>query len=113
MIQKGNATLLRCFPKDYFAADVDRRKCLHTTSSNALFWTQYIGNMIYHKFSHGDVSYRFNGKNVNVMLKSPLKYVKKYRYCNDLNCLGIQVWANSVDSDQTAPDGTDCSVCIF
>ena len=25
-----------------------------------------VGNVIYHKFWHGDVSYRFNGKNINV-----------------------------------------------
>ena len=27
-------------------------------------------NMIYHKFSHGAVSYMLNGENVNVMLES-------------------------------------------
>ena len=27
IIQKRKATLLRCFPKDYFAADVDRSNC--------------------------------------------------------------------------------------
>ena len=31
--------------------------------------THYDGNVIYHKFSHGDISYRFNGKNVKVMLE--------------------------------------------
>ena len=69
MIQNRNATLLQRFPKDYFAADVDRSKCLYATSSNALFCTHYVGNVIYHKFSHGDVSYRFSGKNVNVVLE--------------------------------------------
>ena len=69
MIQKGTATLLQRFSKDYFAADIDRSNCLHATSSNALFYTHYVGNMIYHKFSHDDVSYRFNGKNVNAMLE--------------------------------------------
>ena len=69
MIQKGNTTLLQCFPKDYFAADADRSKCLHMTSSNALLWMHYVGNVIYHKFSHDDVSYKFNGKNVNAMLE--------------------------------------------
>ena len=64
-------TLLQRFPEDYFAADVDSSKCLHYTSSNALFWTHYVGrlNVIYYKFSHGDISYRLNGKNVNVMLE--------------------------------------------
>ena len=69
MIQKGNATFLQRFPKDDFVSDIDRRKFLHATSSNALFRTHYVGKMICHKFSHGDVSYRFNGKNVNVMLE--------------------------------------------
>ena len=63
MIQKGN------LPKDYFAADVDRSKCLLATSSNAFFCTHYVGNMIYHKFSHDDISYRINGENVYVMLE--------------------------------------------
>ena len=35
----------------------------------ALFCTHYVGNVIYHKFSHGDVSYRFNGENINVKLE--------------------------------------------
>ena len=51
MNQKENATLLQCFPKDYFAEDVDRSKCLYETSSNILFYTHYVGNVIYHKFS--------------------------------------------------------------
>ena len=66
MIQKGNVTLLQHFPKDYFAVDVDRSKCLYM-SLNTLFCTHYVGNMIYHKFSNGDVSYRFNGGSFNVM----------------------------------------------
>ena len=33
----------------------------------------YVGNMIYHKFSHDDISYRFNGKNINVMLELLVK----------------------------------------
>ena len=67
MIQKGNVTLLQRLPNDLFAADVDK-KCLHATSSNALFCTHYVGNVIYHKFSHDDVSYRNNGENVKVMV---------------------------------------------
>ena len=31
-----------------------------------------VSNVIYHKFSHGAVSYTLNGKNVNVMLESML-----------------------------------------
>ena len=61
MIQKGNATLQR-FPTDYFAADVDRSKCgdmrRHQTRS---FARTTFGNVIYHIFSHIDVSYRNNG----------------------------------------------------
>ena len=37
--------------------------------ANTLFCMHYVGNVIYHKFSHSDVSYRFNGKNMNVMLE--------------------------------------------
>ena len=69
VIRKGNVTLLKRFVKDYFAADVDRSECLHATSSSALFCKHYVGNVIYHKFSHSDVFYRFNWKIVNVMLE--------------------------------------------
>ena len=55
MMQKGNASVLQRFPKDYFSADVDRSKCLHATSSNMLFCTQHIGIMIYHNFLHGKI----------------------------------------------------------
>ena len=41
----------------------------------ALFCTHYIGNIIYHRFSHSDVSYRFNGKTVNVLLECWLKAI--------------------------------------
>ena len=67
MIQKRNAIVLQRLSKEYFAGDIDRSKCLHITSSNALFYTHYVGNAIYHKFSHGDVSCRFDGENLNVM----------------------------------------------
>ena len=69
MIQKGNATLLQCLSKDYLAADVDRSKCLHVTSSNVLFCTHYVGDVIDHSFPHSEVSYRINGENVNVMFE--------------------------------------------
>ena len=75
MIQKGNVTLLQRFPKDYFTADVDRSECLYATSSNALFCTHYVGNVIYHKLSHGDVCYRFNGKSVTIILEYYFNYV--------------------------------------
>ena len=29
----------------------------------------FVGNVIYHKISHCDISYRVSGKNVNVMLE--------------------------------------------
>ena len=69
MIQKGNATLLQHSPKDYLVVVIDRSKCLHPISSNTLFCMYFFGNMIYHKVSHGDVSYRFNGENVNIVSK--------------------------------------------
>ena len=34
-----------------------------------------LSNVIYHKFSHGAVSYTLNGENVNVMLEL---YVRRY-----------------------------------
>ena len=40
-------------------------KCLHSTS----LCTLSDSNVIYHKFSHGAVSYTLNGENVYVMLE--------------------------------------------
>ena len=34
-----------------------------------------VSNVIYHKFSHGAVSYTLNGKNVNVMLEFVMNHV--------------------------------------
>ena len=35
-----------------------------------------VSNVIYHKFSHGAVSYMLNGENVNVMLEYSLTQMK-------------------------------------
>ena len=54
MIHKEKSTSLQCFPKNCFAADVDRSKCLHATSSNESFCTIYV--------DHGNVSIKSYGK---------------------------------------------------
>ena len=74
MIQKGNVILQQCYPSDFFAADIERSKCLQVTSSNTLLCMHYVGSMIYHKFSHSDVSYEGtniepNGGNANIILE--------------------------------------------
>ena len=48
-------------------------KCLHPTSSRREMCTSSVGNVIYHKFSHGTAFYTLNGKNVNVMLEFSLQ----------------------------------------
>ena len=45
MIQKVRSTLLQCFPKNSFAADVARSKHLRSTSSNVLFCTHYVDDV--------------------------------------------------------------------
>ena len=69
MTQKGNTTILQRLTKDYFAADIDRSKCLHAMSWNVLFCTHYVGNVIFHEFLNDDVSYRVNGENISIMLE--------------------------------------------
>ena len=71
MIHTGNVTLLLLgrLAEDYFAANVDRCKFLYSVSTNTLFCTHYFGNVIYHTFSHDDVSIRINEGNINVMLE--------------------------------------------
>ena len=54
---------------DYFEADVDR-SAGHQGMKVKHF---EVSNVIYHKFSHGAVSYRLNGENVNVMLELVIK----------------------------------------
>ena len=49
-------------------------KCLHLTSSRREMCTLSVSNVIYHKFSHGAAFYTLNGKNVNVMLESPISH---------------------------------------
>ena len=39
-----------------------------------------VSDVIYHKFSHGPVSYTLNGENVNVMLEFPLKICWNHSY---------------------------------
>ena len=48
--------------------------------------------MIFHKFSHGAVSYTLNGENVNVMLEYKLQHAGKLLY----------IYAKSNGSDQPA-----------
>ena len=89
------------FSKDYFEADVDRSTCLHATSLRVKADHVDVSNVIYHKFSHGAVSYTLNGENVNVMLESrhieqsnavvstrtitKLSYFLKFKYTKKIN----------------------------
>ena len=45
------------------------RKCLHATSQKRAISHAISLAVNYRLFSHGDVSYRFNGKNDNVVLE--------------------------------------------
>ena len=49
-------------------------KGLHPKPSRREMCTSSVSNEIYHKFSHGAAFYMLNGKNVNVMLESSVKY---------------------------------------
>ena len=57
------------FSKDYFEADVDRSTFYMRRHQGAKVEHSDISSMIYHKFSHGAVSYMLNGENVIVMLE--------------------------------------------
>ena len=70
---KGKSVSLRFFFfKNDFASNVNSSKCLHATSSNALFCTHYVDDVMYHIFSHGDVSIWLYGKNINFMKESTI-----------------------------------------
>ena len=68
MAQKGKSTLLQCFSKNNFAADVARSKCLQTTSSNAPFCTHYADDVNYCSLITVTLSLA-QWENVNVMLE--------------------------------------------
>ena len=53
------------------------RKCLHATSQKRALSHAISLAVNYRLFSHGDVSYRFNGKNDNVVLEYLVKILKK------------------------------------
>ena len=65
--------------------DVFLRIILKRTSTDAQFYLRHhqgakvehfdVGNVIYHKFSHGAVSYTLNGENVNFMLEFDLTQI--------------------------------------
>ena len=58
------------FSKDCFEAEVDRSTCLHVRSYQGAKVEHFdVSNVIYHKFSHGAISYTLNGENVNAMLE--------------------------------------------
>ena len=52
----------------YYELIFGRRKCLHATSQKRALSHAISLAVNYRLFSHGDVSYRFNGKNDNVVL---------------------------------------------
>ena len=56
--------------------------------------TSSVGNVIYHKFSHGAAFYMLNGKNVNVMLEF-LLFLNKNICCDPLSD-GSTVLMNSL-----------------
>ena len=62
------------FSKDYFEADVNRSTCLRHQGAKVEHFD--VSNVIYHKFSHGAISYMLNGENVNVMLEFPITFNK-------------------------------------
>ena len=85
IIKNENARILRHLSIDYFEADVDRSTCLLATSSSVKVDHYDVSNVIYHKFSHGTVSYTLDGKNVN-MLESYLSD-KIYQYVRTIRQL--------------------------
>ena len=61
------------FSTDYFEADADRRRIFTCDVIKSRKLNTFdVSNVIYHKFSHGAVSYTLNEENVNVMLELKL-----------------------------------------
>ena len=60
------------FQKHYFDVDVDRIVYVRTV----LLCNMLFCDRDFRKFLHGDIFYRFNGENVNVMLEYTFKPLK-------------------------------------
>ena len=74
MIKKRKLTLMQRSTMDSFSADVNVYMQRHKSGSFARNFVSWN----YRLFSHVDVSYRFNGKNDNFVLKLYIKNAKKY-----------------------------------
>ena len=57
------------------------RKFLHATSQKRTLSHAISLAVNYRLFLHGDVSYRFNGENDNVVLELPLTFEDIFRLC--------------------------------
>ena len=60
----------RFFPTDYFERTSIEAHVYMRRHQDAKVKHFDLSNAIYHKFSHGAVSYMLNGENINVMLES-------------------------------------------
>ena len=66
MIKKGKTYIVAAF---YYGLIFGGRKCLRATSQKRALSHALSLAVNYRLFSHGNVSYRFNGKNDNVVLE--------------------------------------------
>ena len=60
----------------YYGLIFGGRKCLHATPQKRALPHAILLAVNYRLFSHGDVSYRFNDKNDNVVLEWPMKRLR-------------------------------------
>ena len=82
------------FSKELFAADVDRSKCSHATSSNAPVCAHYIDDRVL-QFDHGDVSIRLKRKS----------FMLEFKYIFLFSFFRKQVWhfVQIVSSEMSKP----------
>ena len=75
-------------------------KCLHAASQKRALTHAISLAVDYRLFSHGDVSYRFNGKNDNVVLESKIIHRKQNQFDSNMIKTGkLTLWRRStVDS---------------
>ena len=68
------------------------RKCLHATSQKRALSHAISLAVNYRLFSHGDVSYRFNGKNDNVVLESVINFQRLCLMETRMQCRVFEQW---------------------
>ena len=72
-----------------------------------------VSNVIYHKFSHGAVSYTLNGDTVNVMLEYKNNFVNQFRVCFDRQLTDDDFIGRFRNAERLFSTAVNADTCMF